>query len=235
MKVNDFIDIDTLTYKWDFIWSVPEFVRLKDCKQNLRWHSEGNVDKHVIKVCENMITILKSHYSFKSVEAKTVLMIAALFHDIGKGTTTFFKEKDQNWHSYGHEIESERITREMLSDEDPFLIDSVCKLVRYHMEPMDIKKSKNKIQKLFELAVKVYGGATNQFLSVSKSYCSNLSMLLILKLADIMGSEPSDIKSRDEDILFIDKLMRFAETASISETFPHVYKELINIDNLLDK
>lgn len=235
MKVNDFIDIDTLEYKWGAIEQIPEFQKLKECKQSTIWHKEGDAWTHTKKVCENMITILKSHYSFKSVEAKTVLMIAALFHDIGKGTTTFFKEKDQNWHSYGHEIESERITREMLSDEDPFLIDSVCKLVRYHMEPMDIKKSKNKIQKVFELAVKVYGGATNQFLSVSKSYCSNLSMLLILKLADIMGSEPSDIKSRDEDILFIDKLMRFAETASISETFPHVYKELINIDNLLDK
>lgn len=235
MKVNDFIDIDTLEYKWGAIEQIPEFQKLKGCKQSTKWHKEGDVWAHTNKVCENMITILKSHYSFKSVEAKTVLMIAALFHDVGKGTTTFFKEKDQNWHSYGHEIESERITREMLSDEDPFLIDSVCKLVRYHMEPMDIKKSKNKIQKVFELAVKVYGGATNQFLSVSKSYCSNLSMLLILKLADIMGSEPSDIKSRDEDILFIDKLMRFAETASISETFPHVYKELINIDNLLDK
>lgn len=214
VKLSELIDFDKVEYKWDKIESIAEFAKLKECKQNPKWHGEGDAFVHTQKVCEAMVSkIVDGMYSCSG---NSVLLTAALFHDIGKGETTFFKEKDQNWHAYGHEIVGEQMVREMLADEDPEFVDGVAKLVRWHMEPLNIKKCKHKVQKMFELAKKVWG------------QCSDFGALLLLKKCDILGSEQQDKESWYDDLNFIKTLESVASTANVLDTWSDMYDDLLD-------
>ena len=149
MLLTDLIDFKNCEYKWDVIENIPEFAILKTCEQNPKWHSEGNAWEHTKKVCEQAERISRYYNIYDS----KVLMGAALFHDIGKGVTTEFKKG--NWHSYGHEIQSEIITRNLLFDEDILLREEICRLVRWHMEILKVFESKHYAEKILDLSTKV--------------------------------------------------------------------------------
>lgn len=102
LKISDLIDFNTAKYNWNAIEDVPEFAQLKNCPQNPKWHGEGNAWEHTKRVCEEAVKIFCGRNKDSNARA---LLTSALFHDIGKGTTSF--EKDGIWHSYGHEIEGQ--------------------------------------------------------------------------------------------------------------------------------
>ena len=103
----------SITFRWNIIWNIPEFSVLEKCEQNPKWHFEGNVKKHVELVCKHAIkeVLLMSkkedvehdiyNIAMRTDEFETcylepslfnvalTLLTAALFHDIGKGVTTF--------------------------------------------------------------------------------------------------------------------------------------------------
>ena len=122
-----------------------------------------------------------------------MLVLAALFHDIGKGVTTF--EKDGKWHAYGHEIEGEKITRKLLWDEGWAFRESVCALVRLHMEPLNWFNMKSGIlEKLAE---------TQEMIS-KVAYVDGIAHMYItdlirLKTWDIKGSKQEDEKSKSKE------------------------------------
>ena len=105
---------------WDFIEAIPEIARLKECQQNPKWHSEGDAWAHTKlayeKLEKEVFTDFNLWYSLNDIEIK-VIRAAVILHDIGKGVTTSLG-KDGNWHSYGHEVEGEKIARVLLWDED---------------------------------------------------------------------------------------------------------------------
>ncbi|MCK9445664.1 HD domain-containing protein [bacterium] len=70
---------------------------LKNTEQNPIWHPEIYVYNHI-----------KIVYEFACETGDNDLIIAALFHDLGKICTTQLITKDgkQKWVSYGHEIKS---------------------------------------------------------------------------------------------------------------------------------
>lgn len=226
MSIFDLIDPVRLTYNWERIESIPEFAKLKECKQSPKWHGEGDAFIHTKIVCESVVELIKTRCQGDTIYFNTVLMTAALFHDIGKGTTTFFKAKDHSWHAYGHEFESEKMVKVMLADEDPSLVDAVSKLVRYHMEPLDIKKTKAKIQKVFELAHKVMSQQP-EFGKLCPDYFSNFRMLLLLKIADVMGSKQENDESKADDINFLNHLISFSDCTGIGERFHYDYSYLL--------
>ena len=114
--------------------------------------------------------------------------LAGLFHDIGKGVTTEFKKG--NWHAYGHEIKGESITRRLLWDENVFDREAICSLVRWHMEPPFLFKSKDYINKIIDISKNI----------------PSWYLLLLLKRCDIMGSHPSDMSTRDAELLKLDDI-----------------------------
>ena len=125
-------------------------------------------------------------------DIKEILLIAALFHDIGKSVTTEFTKG--NWHSYGHEVKGEPITRRLLWDEDVKKRESICSLVRWHMEPLRIFESKNYISKIIELSGKV---------------CS-IELLCTLKRFDIIGSKSENKEAQKYDIYQLKKIEEIA-------------------------
>lgn len=73
--------------------------RLKDCKQDPKWHPEGSVYNHTKLVFE---------YADKFFNGNNELLVAAIFHDLGKLETTEIKIKEgvEKITHYGHEFKS---------------------------------------------------------------------------------------------------------------------------------
>lgn len=193
-------------YNWDYIWSIPEFNILKSCQQSTVWHQEGNVDVHTKLACEHALTFANDP-SFPSEDAE-LLLLAALFHDIGKGVTTK-QGKDGRWHSYNHELMSERITRRLLWDEGHEIREKICSLVRWHMAPMSIFERKDYIGGIVTLSEKV----------------PSLRLLLILKRCDLEGSI-MDLKEKNIDRIKLSDIEKIAEDLNCLNEQPNITHRL---------
>ena len=202
---------------WKKIEKIPEFAILKTCKQNPKWHSEGDAFVHTKAVTEACIKYVEKGFSFIGENAQA-LVLSALFHDIGKGTTTF--EKNGKWHAYGHEMESEKFTRRLLWDEGYKFREKVCALVRWHMEPLNWReKKKNFLEGFIEMA-EVFGNVD-----------IDIVYLLLLKLFDIQGSKQEDEKSKERDIEYVEKLIQLANRMGLDFSDGHLfYKYFIDED-----
>ena len=170
---------------WDYIYSIPEFGALQTLRQSPKWHSEAEfVSGHVDFVIQKAVEYFESRIMDKFNKSDTILMMAAIFHDIGKATTTFLKEQDGLWHHYGHEIESEKITRRILWELGPDLREPICQLVRWHMEPFNIIRSKKPVEKIIDLSYKV----------------PSIDLLYLLKKFDVLGSKAMDPELTKNDL-----------------------------------
>lgn len=117
----------------DFIKSLPN--EIKDlllyqwsAKQNPKWHPEGNTLKHAI------IVLRRAHLMFPN---DNNMILAALFHDLGKVDTYAISEKTGQPTAYGHEKRSvEYIDKfsEWVSSVPGVNIDEVKYLVQNHMK-----------------------------------------------------------------------------------------------------
>lgn len=181
---------------WDYIYSIPEFAALKTLHQSPKWHSESEfVSGHVERVANECKSWIECKHNLDE-EFAVILMMSALFHDIGKATTTFLKESDNMWHHYGHEVESEKITRRILWDLGYRLREKICGIVRWHMEPFNIIRSKDPVSKIIDLQNKVY----------------SLRSLYYVKKFDMRGSRPSDPELTKYDADLLDEFYNLCHT-----------------------
>ena len=188
MRVIDLIDVKNFVYKWDVIEAIPQFAKLKECEQSKKWHGEGTAWEHTKRVCEEAIKICATNRWVREKHWVSQLLASALFHDIGQGVTTEFKKGD--WHSYGHEVASEKITRELLWEEDTTLREEICSLVRWHMEPLNILNSKTSVEKILYLSTNI----------------PSWMMLINLKTCDMLGSIAENEEGKKNDIKKLDDL-----------------------------
>lgn len=214
MLIKDIINCRTFTYDWDKIERIPEFAKLKECEQSPKWHKEGNAWIHTRNVCEEAVKICKDRNWEHKPYMALPLLASALFHDIGKGTTTNFIKG--GWHSYGHEMAGEKITRWLLWENDIEIREQICALVRWHMAPLDVLKSKSPLDSIAKLSGKVH----------------MLNPLLLLKECDIRGSIQEDIKGSEEDLYSLRKL---SYIASLLDCQYHPFPSMKDIDIQLGK
>lgn len=83
---------------------------LKGIKQDPTWHPEGNVDVHTCQVMDFARDLLKNPVF--SDDDRFAIGMAALFHDIGKATTTI--EEDGKIKSPGHALVGSTMTADWL-------------------------------------------------------------------------------------------------------------------------
>ena len=121
---------------WNYINTFPEVQALKETPQSPIWHAEGNVWNHTKAVVEHASNI--AEWEGLNIPETEIFVTSALLHDIGKPATTFTGD-DGKIHSYKHEIESEKIVRRLLWEEDVDKRERVCKLVRLHMDIHQLK------------------------------------------------------------------------------------------------
>lgn len=171
------INQDTYMVNWDEVAKIPEFGVLKKTEQNPKWHSEGNVWNHTVNVVNEIYKLVPYNESDKIFsdmrhQRRLVMVAAALFHDIGKGATTKWSDEKGSWTSPRHAPVGEQITRRLLWDEDFFVREKICSLVRNHMKPLYIYDSEAPVRDVIFLAEEPV----------------SFNDLITLKIADCLGA-----------------------------------------------
>jgi putative nucleotidyltransferase with HDIG domain len=130
---NPSMEIEKLM-KEDYNDSIFEILeKLKDVPQDMKFHPEGNVWNHTKMVIDFAAKV--RNYA----NNKEMFMWSALFHDIGKITTTKFIKG--RYRSYNHDIEGEKITynllKEYISDKEA---NNIGEIIKFHMHHIYILK-----------------------------------------------------------------------------------------------
>jgi tRNA nucleotidyltransferase (CCA-adding enzyme) len=117
----------------------PMLFRLVGCEQSPLNHPEGDVWQHTLQVVD-ICSSLKEQS-----QDPEVLMFAALLHDLGKPGTTCTRNGKIT--AYGHDLEGEKMARIFLNqlNASKSLIAGVEKLVREHMHPILLYKSREQV------------------------------------------------------------------------------------------
>lgn len=185
----------------------PIFSAMARTEQNPEYHGEIDVFSHTKAVCEALVR--DPEYQKRSEREKTVLFLAALFHDIGKIKCTVLE--DGVYRSPNHGKIGSLMTREILwrdlgfcgSEEVREIREAVCQLVRYHSYPTFAVSDTDFERRLLKIAS---GG------ELAKDF--SISMLCILERADIIGRISKDTEESLEKIAYCKML---AEDAGCAE------------------
>lgn len=138
MKFRELFD-ENMNPIWNKIYALDCFNVMKETKQSAEWHKEGNVANHTERVVKEMKNILDGRQCDVDSEDYLVLMSAALCHDLGKPSTTTFDQEKQDYSCKGHGFAGEKIVRKLFFEDDFWLREKVCWLVRNHMAPFYLK------------------------------------------------------------------------------------------------
>jgi len=116
-------------------WSAdyPELEALVDCRQDPRWHPEGDVWTHTLKCLDAF-----AHERVGEREEDLVVGLAVLCHDLGKATHTVFR--DGRWRSPEHEAGGGEPAEHLLArlTRETRLVKPVLTLVGTHMRPYQL-------------------------------------------------------------------------------------------------
>lgn len=211
MLFTDLFD-ECMNPLWDKIESVPEFSVLRDTRQSLVWHKEGNVLEHTKRVVNEMKKYLDSKKIHHKSTYYLVMMCAALCHDLGKATTTYWNEEKQDWSCKHHGLVGERITRKLFYDDVLIYRELVCYMVRWHMELHMILDNEEKI---------------NDKMKFMSNGMVSIKNMLILNACDSLGSV-NDIETRE---FLQNRLDRIKAIASELGIYDKVYSNYREIDN----
>ena len=130
----------------------PELERLIGCKQDPLWHPEGDVWNHTLAVMD----AFAAQRTGDDAE-DLVVGFAALCHDFGKPATTRFDPSDGHIRSRGHDEAGVEPTLSFLRrfTAEERLLREVPPLVRCHMRPFAMYKSKSGDNAVRRLAAQV--------------------------------------------------------------------------------
>lgn len=148
---------------------VGELLKMKDCPQPPNWHSEGDVWEHTRLCLKNLESSafkkrFKKSIIFNRAENDLVgaeLVMAVLWHDIGKAYTIQTPEKDgiDRIRFNNHDVESAKMAKEAFirlklsaAPEFDFEVDRAVWLIAKHhlFDPKTIKEMKNStVEKYF--------------------------------------------------------------------------------------
>ncbi len=155
---------------------LPELYDTIGVQQDPHWHPEGDVFEHTMQTVDAAVRV-----QYESEEDRLRLLLAALCHDLGKVSTTTTEGKKVK--SYGHDMESVELTRQMLKriTGNKERKAAVTKLVRSHMAPVQFVADGAKHNAYKRLALKLAPE-------------TNLQMLADLARADKQGRNPASGK-----------------------------------------
>ncbi len=176
---------------------LPELADLERVPQDKYWHPEGTVFEHSMEAFD-----AAEHIEVSSEEDKLILCYAALCHDLGKVSTTF--EIDGRIHSPGHAEVGAKLARSLLKriTRKVKIINTVCLLIKYHMQPIQFIKLDAKPAAYRRLALKLAKYTT-------------IDMLGKLALADYRGRNPHGHKPLTKNFPDLEEFLRRAHDAQV--------------------
>jgi putative nucleotidyltransferase with HDIG domain len=129
----------------DLLRLFPILLQLEKVEQNPHYHKEGNVLNHTKMVLEQLV--VRGEWKKMDPYKRSVLMLSALFHDVGKMNKTIDEEGVLS--SKGHSADGARMIRHILWDFNggykvPFLVrEYVSSMSLLHMLPMYLFEKEN--------------------------------------------------------------------------------------------
>lgn len=213
MKFRDLFNED-MTPNYKKIFSIKEFSAMKTTKQNEKYHSEGSVVEHTKLVAEEMAKVLSGMTVDVNSEYYLMMMSAAICHDIGKPTTTFFDTEKCDYTTKYHGSEGSIICRKLFYDEDIMLREKVCFMVKNHMSMHYMFRNDRLIRTMMKLS---YGPVTVKDMSILY-YCDSRG-----RIGDIDAKELTknmeDLVKMATDIKCYEAKYDFDNTAQKNEFF----------------
>lgn len=130
----------------------PQLEALVGCRQDPKWHPEGDVWEHT-KCCLDAFAERRTGDSHEDL----VVGLAVLCHDLGKPKCSFFDRSVGRIRSLGHDEQGVAPARAFLEGilGERALIDEVLPLVECHMRPYALWKSKAREGAIRRLSAKV--------------------------------------------------------------------------------
>ena len=114
----------------------PELIKIKGCDQDNPYH-RLNLWEHLIATTNNILEL--ENFKYFGQKTKSILVIAALLHDVGKPDVKATKYVERYGREidtfYGHAAVSEKIAREILTRDNSFNyneISMITFLVKHH-------------------------------------------------------------------------------------------------------
>lgn len=132
MKFKELFDSE-MNPNWDIISRIDEFSALKNARHDQVWHHEDPF-QHTKNVVLSMKKYLDNNKVDKNSTYYLIMISSALCHDLGKAKTYKWDEDMKRYTCKRHDIVGEQITRRLFYDENFFIRESVCYLVRWHMK-----------------------------------------------------------------------------------------------------
>jgi len=173
--------------KTGWINAHPELVDLVDTPQNPAWHPEGNVWQHTLLVADAAAEIADREHL--STEDRTILVLAALCHDLGKPWVTAYGD-DGMIRSKGHAEVGEPVAIRFLESigAPSHVVGPVSKLVRHHLAHLNgtTTRSVRRLARLLEKGDEPDGTAKDQY----RCYPATIGLLVNLVEADHSGRHP---------------------------------------------
>lgn len=145
----------------------PEIYALIGVEQKKEYHPEGDAFEHTMQ----SIDAAAEFKEYDNKDEKLLIIFSVLCHDFGKAETT-----DKDLSCIGHEKAGVEIAKRFLKriTNNRILIESVSKLILYHMRPSLLIKEKAKLKAYKRLAINLYPQV-------------NMRQLAIVSLVDQMG------------------------------------------------
>ena len=156
------------------------FDQMAKTKQNPVWHGEGDVWTHTQMVCAQLVKM--PQFRALPEHRQQMMALAALLHDVGKIPAT--RLENGEWTSPHHGSAGAQMVRQVLwtefdmcgTKEKQLFRETVCALIRYHMQPAHIFQIKNGERKMLKIAA-------NGLLMPDFTW----EMICLLALADVQG------------------------------------------------
>ena len=177
---------------------LPELAATIGITQDAEYHPEGDVFEHTMQVLD-----AAAQMKYENDHIKLIALYAALCHDLGKVATTEV-QKDGSVTSLGHADEGYHLARRMLKriTHNKELIDTVGKLVKYHMAPIQFIDNDAGTSAYKRLANKLAPHAS-------------LSLLADVALADKRGRNAEGHQPLKKDFTDIALFRKKAEDAQV--------------------
>jgi len=179
---------------------LPELAATIGVEQNPEWHPEGDVFEHTMQALD-----AAAQLEYETPEEKLVIMYAALCHDLGKVTTTK-RDEEGKIISHDHAQEGLPLTKSLLKriTEQKDILESVEKLVHYHLMPLEFYESNPHDAAYKRLARKLAPDVS-------------MAMLAKLALADRRGRNEKSHEPLTQDFEAITKFIERTKQLEVHE------------------
>jgi len=181
------------TPNWSEIEQIEWMQPLKECMQEPEFHAEGDVYIHTKMVIEELLQL--SEYKSLSKESQNILFYSALLHDIAKPKCTIIENGVIR--SPRHALVGEKMTREILWDNDFEQRELICALVRLHGLPVWLLEKNNPLKKAAAASLRL-----------------NNNLLHMLAKADMLGRI---CKDQEEMLMQVDLFKEFCAESECLE------------------